>query len=150
VPKKRAIGFAIRTAFLVVAALSTIEMAAAEDNDMRASVNAPARVAIAPSPDPSQHASARIVITVTGFRPSTSGPVEAIVLIPCGPEEREIGRFGIFPQQSFTAGRNANAQRFGFALPDACKTPSQVTIRVEPSAGDGSGAELVIGGAAFE
>lgn len=28
---------------------------------------------------------------------------------------------------------------------DRCK-PSQVTVRVEPSAGDGSGAELVIGG----
>ncbi|WP_439924654.1 hypothetical protein [Nitrobacter sp. JJSN] len=130
--------------------LSTIEMAAAEDNDVRASVKAPARIAVAPSPNPSQRAAARIVITVTGFTPSTSGPIEAVVLIPCGTQEREIGRFGIFPQQSFTAGRNANAQRFGFALPDACEMPSQVTIRVEPSAGDGSGAELVIGRAELE
>lgn len=125
-------------------------MAAAEDNDVRASVNAPARVEIAPSRDSSRRGFGRLVITVTGFTPSASGPVEAVVLIPCGTEEREIGRFGIFPQQSFTAGRNANAQRFGFAVPDACKTPSQVTIRVEPSAGNGSGAELVIGGAEFE
>ncbi|ABE63708.1 hypothetical protein Nham_2942 [Nitrobacter hamburgensis X14] len=149
-PKKRAIGFAIRTVFLALAVLLAIEMAAAEDNDLRASVKAPARVAIAPSRDLSQNTSARIVITVTGFMPSPSGPVEAVVLIPCGPEQREIGRFGIFPQQPFTAGRNANAQRFGFAVPDACKIPSQVTIRVEPSAGDGSGAELVIGRAEYE
>ncbi|MEH6950000.1 hypothetical protein V4R08_01390 [Nitrobacter sp. NHB1] len=125
-------------------------MAAAENNDVRASVNAPARVAITASRDLSQNASARIVITVTGFRPSPSGPVEAVVLIPCGTEQREIGRFGIFPQQSFTAGKNANPQRFGFAVPDPCKMPSQVTIRIEPSTGNGSGAELVIGGAEFE
>jgi hypothetical protein len=61
-----------------------------------------------------------------------------------GAEDR---RFGFFPQQAFTAGSNANAQRFSFALPDSCKMPSQVTIRVEPSAGDGRGAEFVIGGA---
>jgi hypothetical protein len=150
VSKNRAIGYTFRTVFLAVAVLSAIGMAAAEDNDVRASVKAPARVAVAPSSNPAQNASARIVITVTGFRPSPSGPVEAVVLIPCGTEQREIGRFGIFPQQSFTAGRNANAQRFGFALPDDCKTPSQVTIRIEPSAGNGSDAELVIGGAKFE
>lgn len=152
---KRAISFAIRTVFVALTALSTlelstVEMAAAQDNGVRATMNVPARVAIAPSRDPSQRASARVVITVTGFRPSASGPVEAVVLIPCGTEEREIGRFGIFPQQPFTAGSNANAQRFGFALPDACKMPSQVIIRVEPSAGDGSGAELVIGRAELE
>jgi hypothetical protein len=129
-----------------------IETAAAQDHgkDVHANVDMPARVAIAASRDPSQRTDGRLVITVTGFTPSASGPVEAVVLIPCGAEEREIGRFGIFPQKSFRAGRNANSQRFGFALPNACKTPSRVTIRVEPSSGDGSGAELVIGGAELE
>lgn len=149
-PKKPAIGCGIQAAFVAVIALSTLGMATAEDNDVRASVNAPARIAVAPSLHPTQRASARIVITVTGFTPSTSGPIEAVVLIPCGKEDREIGRFGIFPQQSFTAGKNANAQRFGFALPDACEMPSQVTIRIEPSAGNGNGAELVIGHAELE
>lgn len=147
---KRATGCAIRTVFAVVA-LSNIEMATAEENDVRARVNAPARVAISPSPEPSQDDAGRLVITVTGFRPATSGTVEGVVLVSCGTEEREIGRFGIFPQQAFAAGSNANAkpQRFGFALPNGCK-PSLVTVRVEPSAGDGSGAELVIGAAAFK
>ncbi|GAB1716830.1 MAG: hypothetical protein NTAFB05_18720 [Nitrobacter sp.] len=149
---KQAISCAIRTVFVAVAALSMIEMAAAQDrdNDVRANVDTPARVAIASSRDPSRRTDGRLVITVTGFTPSENGPVEAVVLIPCGAEEREIGRFGIFPQQSFRAGRNANAQRFGFALPNACKAPSRVTIRIEPSSGDGSGAELVIGSAELE
>jgi hypothetical protein len=145
---KRATRCAIR-AVVAVAALSTTEMTIAEENDVRARVNAPARVTIASAREPSQNDARRLVVTVTGFRPATSGTVEGVVLIPCGTEEREIGRFGIFPQQSFAAGNNVKPQRFGFALPDGCK-PSQVTVRVEPSAGDGSGAELVIGGAAFK
>jgi hypothetical protein len=149
---KQATSCAIRTVFAAVAALSMIEMAAAQDHDhdVRAKVNTPARIAIVSSRNPSQRTDQRLVITVTGFTPSANGPVEAVVLIPCGTEEREIGRFGIFPQQSFTAGKNANSQRFGFALPSACKVPSRVTVRIEPSAGDGSGAEFVIGRAELE
>ncbi|WP_148203783.1 hypothetical protein [Nitrobacter winogradskyi] len=119
-------------------------MAAAEENDARARVNAPARVAIVPAREPPQDDAGRLVVTVTGFKPAITGTVEGVVLIPCGTEEREIGRFGIFPQQSFTAGSETKPQHFGFALPAGCK-PSQVAVRVEPSAGDGIGAELVIG-----
>lgn len=144
---KRTKGCAIRAVF-AVAALSAIEMAAAEENDARARVNAPARVAIT-ARQPPQDDAGRLVITVTGFKPAVAGTVEGVVLIPCGTEEREIGRFGIFPQQLFAAGNNTKPQRFGFALPAGCK-PSQVTVRVEPSAGDGSGAELVIGEVAVE
>lgn len=146
---KRATGCAIRAVFAVVA-LSAIEMAAAEENDARARVNAPARIVIAPTREPSQqHDAARLVVTVTGFKPATSGTVEGVVLISCGTEEREIGRFGIFPQQPFISGSDAKPQRFGFAWPDGCK-PTHVTVRVEPSVGDGSGAEIVIGEAALK
>lgn len=141
--KRTTTGCAIRAVFAVMA-LSALEMAAAEENDARARVNAPARVAIAPARETPQHDAGQLVVTVTGFKPATAGTVEGVVLIPCGTGEREIGRFGIFPQQPFTAGNNTKPQRFGFALPAGCK-PSQVTVRVEPSAGDGSGAELVIG-----
>jgi hypothetical protein len=146
---KRGTGFAIR-ALVAVVALSTMEeMATANEKDVRARVNVPARVAIAPAREPSQNEAGRLVITVTGFRPATTGTVEGVVVITCGTEKREIGRFGIFPQQAFAAGGNAKPQRFGFALPDGC-APSQVTVHVEPGAGDGSGAELVIGGATLE
>lgn len=145
---KKATGCAIRTVF-ALAALSTVKMATAEENDVRAHVDAPARVAIAPAREPAQDDAGRLVITVTGFKPATSGTVEGVVLIPCGTGEREIGRFGIFPQQSFAAGDHAKPQRFGFVVPEGCK-PSHVTVHLEPSAGDGSGAELVIGGASFK
>lgn len=126
----------------------------AEEGAGRVTIGTPARIPIAP---PSDRASTpdrplRVVVSVTGFTPSSDGPVGAVVTIPCGAEEREIGRFAIFPNTAFSASQPSKIQRFGFALPDdaECARPTSVSVRLEARMGDGRSADLTIGGATYQ
>lgn len=125
----------------------------ASEGDMQATVGKPATVAISGA---AAHApvdgGARVVVTVNAYEPSKAGPVATVVSVRCGEELREIGRFGIFPNQAFSVSAGAKPQRFGFLLPDepACRQPQTIEISLDPQTGDGTGASITIGSASIE
>jgi hypothetical protein len=89
----------------------------------------------------------RIVVTVTDYTPSSTGPVTVVVQVRCGEDLVQIGRFGIMPQTAFSADDPDSAQQFGLPLRrDRCPEPRAVVIRLEPGLGGGEDARIGIGG----
>jgi hypothetical protein len=125
---------------------------AAEDSVPVATVVNPAVITATPAPAADQGVasqSARVIISVTGFRPPREGAVQAVVKIRRDGTEQEIGRFGIFPNAEFTAADPSKAQRFGLPLPKELAAGGAIKLNVYlvPFKGEGSGALLKIGGA---
>ncbi|MFW8606769.1 hypothetical protein [Rhizobium beringeri] len=137
-------------AFSVLCVVSPVQ---ANEGNMQATVGKPATIAISGA---SAHlpvdGSARIVVTVNAYEPSKTGPVATVVSVRCSEGLREIGRFGIFPNEAFSVPGGTKPQRFGFLLPDepACRQPQTIEISLEPQTGDGAGASITIGGASIE
>ncbi|MBB3612708.1 hypothetical protein [Rhizobium sp. BK602] len=137
-------------AFSVLRIVSPVQ---ANEGDMQATIGKPATIAISGA---SAHApvagGARVVVTINAYQPSMAGPVATVVSVRCGAELREIGRFGIFPNQAFSVSAGAKPQRFGFLLPDepACRQPQTIEISLDPQTGDGTGASITIGSASIE
>lgn len=125
----------------------------ASGSDMQATVDKRVTIAIA---GVAEHAPVdggkRIVVTVNAYEPSKAGPVMIVVSVRCGEALREIGRFGIFPDQAFSVLRGGNPQRFGFPLPDepGCRQPLTLEIGLEPQTGEGRGASITIGSTSIE
>jgi len=116
-----------------------------------ATVDRPAVVTAVPSAPERGAAggSGRVILGVTGFVPSPDGTVQAVVKAArdgAGPE-REIGRFGIFPDAAFTAPDPSRARRFAFKLPEELAGAERVRLNVYlvPLHGDGKGARLDLG-----
>ena len=125
----------------------------ANEGDMQVTVGKPATIAISGATERAPaDAGTRIVVTVNGYEPSPTGAVTTIVSVHCGDGVREIGRFGIFPNEAFSVSGGARPQRFGFPLPDdpACRQPQTVIIHLEPQTGNGAGASIAIGNANIE
>ncbi len=80
-------------------------------------------------------APASITLRVVGYVPPRGGTVVAVVRLRniSTHVAREIGRFGIFPDASFTAATADAAQRFGFPLSDSdlafSKDPHEFRLR---------------------
>ncbi len=89
----------------------------------------------------------RVIVTVAGFAPSPSGPVEIVVVMPCDGGEREIGRFGVLPASGFTGTDRSRWQHFGLPLPAGCDSAEHLRVRVVARQGDGKGAHVDIDGA---
>jgi hypothetical protein len=127
--------------------------AAAEGDQVRATVDQPAVVTAAPMAEGQVAGQpARVVISVTGFRPpQDGGPVQGVVKLQGegARPEREIGRFGLFPQAEFQTADPSAAQRFGFALPKelASGGPMKLNVYLVPMRGEGKGSSLELGGA---
>ncbi|OAS17701.1 hypothetical protein [Methylobacterium platani] len=132
--------------------LAVATAGAAGGGPVRVTIDAPGEVPIARAATAGAAGPRRLVLSVTGFAPSPAGPVEGVVTIRCGGAEREIGRFGLFPQTAFGPSDPGGAQAFGFALPDdpACREADRVTVRLAASAGDGRGASMELGPASVE
>jgi hypothetical protein len=141
----------LRCIATVCIALLALGSAPAQETQMRATVDAPATVPVLAAPPTltANRGPSQVVVTVTGYQPSPSGPVQAVVEARCGTAQKEIGRFGIMSPTAFSATDTARIQRFSLPLgPDAaCKRPDSVTIRLVPSSGDGRGATIEIGSA---
>ena len=98
-----------------------------------------------------------VVVTMTGYRPPTSGRVEVVVnaLDRSGTARREIGRFVIFPNEPFTS-RGAGDRRMdrfeikGCAPADAVSCAGRIEVEVLPLSGSGAGAQVTLGGAEIE
>ncbi|QND46744.1 hypothetical protein HB780_09560 (plasmid) [Rhizobium lusitanum] len=133
--------------------LGIISPVHANEGDMQATVGKPATIAISGATNPAPaDVGTRIVVTVSGYEPSKTGPVTTVVSVHCGGDTQEIGRFGIFPDEAFSASAGTQPQRFSFLLPDdpACRQPRAITIHLEPQTGDGVGASVTIGSANIE
>ena len=69
-----------------------------------------------------QSASLKLVVAASAYRPSAGGGISYVVRLRVPPgaggasNEVEVGRFGIFPAQAFTAKAPSDARRFGFAM----------------------------------
>lgn len=138
---------------LAAAALALcVAVADAGEGAMRVTMNQPVVAPVTDSGTPSRLGVRRLVLEVVGYAPSPSGPVVAVVAAECAGEIRELGRFGVFPDQAFTASDAVEPQRFGFALPSSpgCESPGTVVIRLDATLGDGAGAVLTIGAARIE
>jgi hypothetical protein len=125
----------------------------ANEGDMQATVDNPATIAISGASERALvDGRARIVVTINAYEPSKTGPVATVVSVRCGDDVREIGRFGIFPNEPFSVSDGAKPQRFGFPLPNdlACRRPQTVIIHLEPQTGNGAGASIAVGSANIE
>jgi hypothetical protein len=146
-------GFALRHVVSCGAVLLIgIGAASSQGISLIATVDKPVTLPIISSPQAmmsANRAPSHVVVTVTGFTPSSSGPVQAVVDARCGDTQIEIGRFGIMPQTTFTSANPTKLQRFSLPLTagSACSRPDSVTIRLVPSRGDGRGATIEIGSA---
>jgi hypothetical protein len=114
--------------------------------DRPAAVTAPAAPAAEGiAPEQAQ----RVIIKVTGFQPPSEGAVQVVVKAQMdnAGAEREIGRFGIFPNAEFKAAEPSKAQRFGLALPKelAHGGPVKLNVYLVPLRGEGTGARLELG-----
>ena len=116
-----------------------------------ATVARPATVPVARAVAAPNGAASHIVVSVSGFQPSPTGPVQAVVMARCGGADVEIGRFGIMPQAPFSAANPAREQRFSLSVPadPGCQKLDNITVHLVPTLGDGTGAALEIGGAAL-
>jgi hypothetical protein len=124
--------------------------AAAEGNQLIATVERPATVTVtvAQGPD-SIEAGKYVVVDVTAYTPPRHGAVQGVVTVQKNTDgtEQEIGRFGIFPNTEFSAADRV--QRYSFPLPrDVLQDgPVKLTVHVVPLRGEGEGARIEVGGA---
>lgn len=122
----------------------------ARADDREATASRPATITAKPGP-PDGFESAggrRVIIVVTGFHPAKESAVQVVVKATmAGSGEQEIGRFGMFPDQAFTAHDPSQAQRFSLTLPKALESSGPVTLRVYviPFKGEGKGAAVELG-----
>ncbi len=124
-----------------------------ESDQLLATVNKPATVtARVPSSEGATEKlppRARVIISVTNYRPTDDGtPVEVVVKGRTGDgEEREVGRFGITPDREFNAAEPSAALRFNLALPQelTTKEPVKFSIHLVANKGQGKGAALRVG-----
>jgi hypothetical protein len=92
-----------------------------------------------------------MTVDVLGFNPPEKGSVQAIVKVETGTAEgeKEIGRFGLFPNAQFKADTPEDAQRFSFTLDEATaksvEKAAKVKIDLKPFGGAGTDARLEIG-----
>jgi hypothetical protein len=125
--------------------------AAAEGNQLIATVERPATVTAAAAPGPeASSAGQQVVVRVTGYKPARDGAVQGVVKVQSNDgTEQEIGRFGIFPNAEFRAADPSQARRFIYQLPrDLGRVgPIRLKVEVAPIRGDGKDAQLEIGGA---
>jgi hypothetical protein len=131
---------------------ASVEAGAAEGDQVFATVDKPAAVTATAAPaaegiEPEQ--AQRVIIKVIGFQPPNQGAVQVVVKARMDDKgaEREIGRFGIFPNAEFKAAAPSKAQRFGFALPKGLARggPVKLNVYLVPLNGEGKGARLELG-----
>jgi hypothetical protein len=148
-PRRAAVG-----CFLVLALW--IAAASAEEGDqLRATVDQPARITATEAAPGSNGAatSRRVVVSVTHYRPTDDGsPIEVVVKArTAGGGEQDIGSFGITPDREFTSTAPSTTQRFSFALPSefaavlAAGKPVIFSVHLVPVRGEGRGAALRVG-----
>jgi len=133
--------------------LAPLGAAAAEGDQLLATIDKPAVVTIGPAAGRESSAadqSGRVVLKVTAFQPAQDGSaVQAIVkAIKADGTEQEVSRFGIFPQAEFKAAESSKPRMFGFSLPKELASGGPVKLKVElvPLRGEGKGASLEVGG----
>jgi hypothetical protein len=75
----------------------------------------------------------RLIISVTNYHPTVDGsPVEVVVKGRGGDGvEREVGRFGITPDQEYSAAEPSDALRFSLPLPSELTADEPVTFSVQ-------------------
>ena len=129
-----------------LAAMSLLHPRDARSEPVRVAVEAPAHIALVRSPEATRRpqGAERVVLTVSGYEPSSAGPVQIVVSVGCGSTERLIGSFAVLPATGFTADDKQRRQNFALALPAECGRADRLTVRLVPSRGDGSGAHADI------
>ena len=159
---------------LCVSALSALTVllahlgpAASESDSVVATVDKPAVVtAVADLSAKSRAADkpAQVVVKVTSYQPPSGKPPPALAAVVKvqgnGAEpDREIGRFGIFPNTAFTRGDQARSYSFPLPKDLANQDALRLSVQLEPfrsgkdASGDiarGADASLEVGGAKIE
>jgi hypothetical protein len=126
--------------------------AAAEGNQLIATVERPATITVAVAPGLNATRAARhLVVDVTAYTPPRDGAVQGVVTVQKNTDstEQEIGRFGIFPNTEFSAADSSKVRRYSFPLPRNVLRDGSVklTVHVVPLRGECKDARLELGGA---
>lgn len=142
----------------LVAVIALAGIAAAGDDPAAVAIpGRPALVTAAPPAAGTDSAAAGpsstyVELSVLGFTPPASGGVQAVVSLrgKDGEPARELGRFGLFPNEAFAADGPADAQRFVFRLPregaqDDVREGAELSVGLVPYEGNGEGARLELG-----
>jgi hypothetical protein len=119
--------------------------AGAQPQGIVATTQRPAMLPLRRSPEAAAAATGfkYVDIAVTGFHPSSTGPVQIVVDALAGAARTEVGRFGLYPEHAF-AGDPAKVQRFTLTIPAGLRlTPAtRLQVRLEPARGTGEGASV--------
>jgi hypothetical protein len=125
--------------------------AAAEGNQLIATVERPATVTVTVVRGPDSIEGQYVVVDVAAYTPPRDGAIQGVVTVlkHTDSTEQEIGRFGIFPDTEFSAADPSKVRRYSFPLPrDVLQDgPLKLTVHVVPLRGEGKGARLELGGA---
>ena len=130
--------------------LAPIGAAAAEGDQLLATVNKPAVVTATPAPKTASEGqpARQVVLSVTGYQPPQNGAIQGIVKAqkPDG-SEQQIGTIGVFPDSAFKA-ESSRARTYNFPLPKEFEGAA-VKLKVElvPLRGQAEGAQLEVGSA---
>jgi hypothetical protein len=119
--------------------------AAAQAQGVIATIQRPATLPLRRSPEAGAAAGGfkYVDIAVTGFHPSSTGPVQIVVDAQGRGGRIEVGRFGLYPEHAFS-GDPAKVQRFTLNIPEGLRvTPAtRLSVRLEPARGTGEGASV--------
>ena len=147
-------GFALALVFV------TMGEAAAECNQLLATIDKPALVTVAPAEGVEgngKRQTDRIVLSVTCFQPAPDGSAVQVVVNAQKPDgtEQEVGRFTPFPQTAFKAGDSSKSQNYGLSLPKelmelASSGRLNLKVQLVKLRGEGKGARLEVGGVEWE
>jgi hypothetical protein len=129
-------------------AMSTADSIAATSLPVTLSTGQTSTVPLAPyaAKADAENNAPRLVVTVSGYRPATDGPVNVVVSLLCGEGEKVLGRFAVMPRMSFSAAEPARAQHFGLPAPNTpeCRAAHAATGRLDAAAGQGRDASITI------
>jgi hypothetical protein len=125
----------LRLAIQAVAALSITVVAFSmpwrAEAQQTATARAPARVSVS-LPPADGNGMATLEIVVSAFRKPAAGNIGGVVrLKSAGGGAIEVGRFTIFPAQSFTASNSGEEQRYRFDVTGALKRLGATTSSAE-------------------
>ncbi len=119
--RSRPVRYAVHTIAAFVITATALSMPWRAEAQQTATSSAPARIAVS-IPPAERGGLATLEVVISGFRKPESGNIGGVVRLkaPDG-DTVEVGRFSIFPAESFTATTSGEEQRYRFDVTRALK-----------------------------
>lgn len=85
-------------------------------------------------------------VSVAEYAPPKGGPAEAVVTLVTAKGSSEVGRFSIFPDEPFDAGKSGQPRRFHIRIPNGIQVSPGEAVTASVQLARSSGSERLEGG----